>query len=126
MAFLVLMIGLLQPNTTYTISGWARVDQKAMDNQQHVFVCAYTNDWSWVGQLDIAGSLTPKYNTVTFTTPSEKVLHSAVDVYLSHPNGANYSDYSQDAISGTGYISKLKLEKGSKATPYTPLIQQKF
>lgn len=108
--------GGLQPNETYTLSGWARVDQTAMDNQQHVFVCAYTSDWSWTGWLSIDGSLTEKYNTVTFTTPSGEPFNPTVTVYLSHPNG----DSSKDPISGTGYISKLKLEKGNVATDWVP------
>lgn len=110
--------GGLQPGTTYTLSGWAQVDQTAMDNQQHIFVCAYTSDWSWSGWLNIDGSLTAKYNTVTFTTPSGKPFNPTVSVCLSHPDGVN--DSSRDSISGTGYISKLKLEKGSVATPWTP------
>lgn len=108
--------GGLKPGTTYTLSGWARVDQKAIDNQQHVFVCAYTSDWSWSSWLNIDGSLTEKYNTVTFTTPTGKSFSPVVTIYLSHPNG----DSSKDPISGTGYISKLKLEEGSAATPWSP------
>ena len=109
--------GGLQPGTTYTLSGWARVDQTAMDNQQHVFVCAYTSNWSWSAFLNIDGSLTAKYNTVTFTTPSgEQQFNPFVDFYLSHPNG----DSSKDSISGTGYISKLMLEKGTVAHDWSP------
>lgn len=108
--------GGLQPGTTYTMSGWARVDQKAMDNKQNVFVCAYTSDWSWSGWLNIAGSLTAKYNKITFTTPTGKSFSPVVTIYLSHPNGDN----SKDPISGLGYISKLKLEEGNKATSWSP------
>lgn len=109
--------GGLQPGTTYTLSGWARVDQKAMDNQQHVFVYAYTSNWSWGGVLNIDQSLTAKYNTVTFTTPSgEQQFSPNIDVYLSHPNGDSY----KDSISGMGYISKLKLEFGNVATDWSP------
>lgn len=109
--------GGLQPGTTYTLSGWARVDQTAMNNQQHVFVYAYTSNWSWGGMLNIDGSLTEKYNTVTFTTPSgEQQFNPNVSVYLSHPNG----DSSKDSISGTGYISKLMLEEGNIAHPWSP------
>lgn len=108
--------GGLQPGTTYTMSGWARVDQKAMDNKQNVFVCAYTNDWSWSGWLNIAGSLTAKYNKITFTTPTGNNFAPYVTVYLQHPN----NDSSKDSISGQGFISKLKLEEGNVATDWTP------
>ena len=109
--------GGLQPGTTYTLSGWARVDQTAMDNQQHIFVYAYTSNWSWGGVLNIDGSLTAKYNTATFTTPSgEQQFNPTVSVYLSYPNG----DSSKDSISGTGYISKLMLEKGTVAHDWSP------
>ena len=109
--------GGLQPGTTYTLSGWARVDQTAMDNQQHIFVYAYTSNWSWGGVLNIDGSLTAKYNTATFTTPSgEQQFNPTVSVYLSHPNG----DGSKDSISGTGYISKLMLEEGTVAHTWSP------
>lgn len=112
--------GGLQPGTTYTLSGWARVDQTAMDHHQHVFACAYTSDWSWQEWLNIDGSLTAKYNTLTFTTTtlSGKPFNPTVAVYLFHPDGA--TDSSKDSISGMGYISKFKLEKGSVATPWTP------
>ncbi|MEK1337731.1 hypothetical protein HCY60_04565 [Limosilactobacillus fermentum] len=103
--------GGLQPGTTYTLSGLARVDQTAMDNHQYVFVFAYTNDWSWGARLAFDGSLTAKYNTTTFTTPSGKQLHPYVDVYLMGGGSNN---------SGTGYISKLKLEKGTVAHDWSP------
>lgn len=108
--------GGLKPNTTYTLSGWARVDQKAIDNNQNVFVCAYSDDWQWSIWLNITKSLTSQYGKVTFTTPSGKELWNNVTVYLSHPNG----DSSQDSSSGQGFISKLKLEEGNVATDWTP------
>ena len=108
--------GGLKPNTTYTFSGWARVDQKAMDNKQNVFVCVYTNDWSWSSWLNIAGSLTAKYNKITFTTPTGKSFSPVVTVYLSHYN----NDNSKDSLSGIGFISRLKLEEGNVATDWTP------
>ncbi|MCC4346959.1 chromosome partitioning protein ParA [Limosilactobacillus reuteri] len=108
--------GGLKPNTTYTLSGWARVDQKAIDNNQNVFVCAYSDDWQWSIWLNITKSLTSQYGKVTFTTPSGKELRNNVTVYLSHPNG----DSSQDSSSGQGFISKLKLEEGNVATDWTP------
>ena len=108
--------GGLQPETTYTLSGWARVDQKAMDNQQYVVVFAYAVDWSWNARIAIHPSLISTYSKVTFTTPMGKQFNPFVSVYLNHPN----KDPSQDSISGLGYISKLKLEKSTTATTWTP------
>lgn len=111
--------GGLQPGTTYTLSGWARVDQTAMDHKQRVFIDVYSEDWSWSSQLNISGSLTSQYNKITFTTPSGKSFNPTVSVYLSHPDGGT-NDHNNDSVSGTGYISKLKLEEGNVATDWTP------
>ncbi|WP_353986610.1 collagen-like triple helix repeat-containing protein [Lactiplantibacillus plantarum] len=108
--------GGLQPETTYTLSGWARVDQTSLNQSQRVFIVANSVDWSWMTQLWITPSLTSKYNTVTFTTPSGKQFAQNVTVILDHPNG----DTSKDSISGMGYVSKPKLEKGRVATDWSP------
>ena len=109
--------GGLQPNTTYTLSGWARVDQSSMNHHQNVFVDAYSEDWSWSVTLNISSSLTSQYNKITFTTPSGKQFHPYVTVYLSRPDGATNGD--RDNLSGTAFIKKLKLEEGNIATDYT-------
>ena len=111
--------GGLQPNTTYTLSGWARVDQSSMNHHQNVFVDAYSEDWSWSVTLNISSSLTSQYNKITFTTPSGKQFHPYVTVYLSHPDGGT-NENNNDAISGTAFIKKLKLEVGNKATDWSP------
>jgi len=113
--------GGLQPETTYTLSGWARVDQNSFNQSQNVLIFIYSADWSWTAALSIRGSLTSQYNKITFTAPAGKALAPNATVYLSHPNGDN----SKDSISGTGYISKLKLEKGSKATDWCPNPEDK-
>lgn len=110
--------GGLQPNKEYTLSGWGRLDQTAINNQQYIFVFAYTENWSWAASLSIDKSLTVKYNKTTFTTPSEGPFNPDVTIYLSHPN----NDNSKDSISGMGYISKLKLETGDTATPYASFV----
>lgn len=110
--------GGLQPNKTYTLSGWARVDQDSLNHHQNVFVDAYSEDWSWSVTLNINSALTSQYNKITFTTPNGKQLHPYVTVYLSHPDGGTNGN-NNDAISGMAFIKKLKLEEGSIATDYT-------
>ena len=111
--------GGLQPNTTYTLSGWARVDQSSMNHRQNVFIDAYAEDWSWSVSLEINKSLTSQYNKITFTTPGGKQLYPYVTAYLSHPDGGT-NENNNDAISGTAFIKKLKLEVGNKATDWSP------
>lgn len=110
--------GGLQPNKTYTLSGWARVDQDSLNHHQNVFVDAYSEDWSWSVSLNISSSLTSQYNKITFTTPSGKQFHPYVTVYLSHPDGGT-NENNNDANSGMAFIKKLKLEEGDFDTDYT-------
>ncbi|MEE6712434.1 hypothetical protein PS419_00340 [Limosilactobacillus reuteri] len=110
--------GGLQPNKTYTLSGWARVDQNALNHRQNVFAVAYSEDWSWAATLNISSSLTSQYNKITFTTPSGKQFHPYVTAYLSHPDGGT-NENNNDAISGKAYIKKLKLEEGNFDTDYS-------
>ena len=110
--------GGLQPNKTYTLSGWARVDQDSLNHHQNVFIDAYSEDWSWSVSLNINSSLISQYNKITFTTPDGKQLHPFVTVYLSHPD-AGTNENSNDAISGWSFVKKLKLEEGNIATDYT-------
>lgn len=110
--------GGLQPNKTYTLSGWARVDQDSLNHHQNVFIDAYSEDWSWSINLNINSSLTAQYNKLTFTTPSGKQFHPYVTVYLTHPDGGT-NENNNDAISGMAFIKKLKLEEGNIATDYT-------
>lgn len=110
--------GGLQPNKTYTLSGWARVDQNSLNHHQNVFIDAYSEDWSWSVSLNINSSLTAQYNKITFTTPSGKQFHPYVTAYLSHPDGGT-NENNNDAISGKAYIKKLKLEEGNFDTDYS-------
>lgn len=110
--------GGLQPNKTYTLSGWARVDQDALNHKQWVMVFVYAEDWSWSVNLNIDASLVSRYNKLTFTTPDGKQLHPYVTVYLAHPDGGT-NENNNDAISGWSFIKKLKLEEGNIATDYT-------
>lgn len=110
--------GGLQPGKTYTLSGWARVDQNSLNHRQNVFVDAYSEDWSWSVSLNISSSLTSQHDKITFTTPTGKQLHPYVTVYLAHPDGGT-NENNNDAISGMAFIKKLKLEEGDFDTDYT-------
>ena len=44
----------LEPNTKYTISVEAKVDQTALNHKQFVFIDPYTNGWSWGVQMNCA------------------------------------------------------------------------
>lgn len=110
--------GGLQPNKTYTLSGWARVDQDSLNHKQWVMVFVYAEDWSWSVNLNIDASLVSRYNKLTFITPDGKQLHPYVTVYLAHPDGGT-NENNNDAISGMAFIKKLKLEEGNIATDYT-------
>ena len=110
--------GGLQPGKTYTLSGWARIDQNSLNHRQNVFVDAYSEDWSWSVSLNISSSITSQYNKITFTTPSGKQFHPYVTVYLSHPDGGT-NENNNDANSGMAFIKKLKLEEGDFDTDYT-------
>lgn len=112
----------LEPNTKYTISVEAKVDQTALNHKQFVFIDPYTNSWSWCVQINCApANLNYQYYRYTFTTPDASKKVTNISVYLAHPDGANGED--KDNISGIGYFRKLKVEKGEVATPWTPYSQ---
>ena len=105
----------LQPGETYTLSAWGKVDQDSLNHQQHVFIDPYVEDWSWA----IQASLDWKYVKSTFTIPSTAKVAHEVGVYLSHPDGGT-NQSNDDSKSGLGWIKKVKIEKGTNATSWTP------
>lgn len=109
----------LQPGKTYTLSAWGKVDQDSLNHQQHVFIDPYVDDWSWATQIDIQASLDWKYVKSTFTIPSTAKVAHEVGVYLSHPDGGT-NQSNDDSKSGLGWIKKVKIEKGTNATSWTP------
>ena len=112
----------LEPNTKYTISIDAKVDQEALNHQQFIFVDPYTANWSWGAQMScISASLEYQHYRYTFITPDASQKVTNISVYLAHPDGATNGD--RDNLSGTGYFKKLKVEKGEVATPWTPYSQ---
>ena len=108
----------LEPNTKYTISIDAKVDQEALNHQQFIFVDPYTANWSWGAQMScISASLEYQHYRYTFITPDASKKVTNISVYLAHPDGATNGD--RDNLSGTGYFKKLKVERGEIDTPYS-------
>lgn len=108
----------LEPNTKYTISIDAKVDQEALNHQQFIFVDPYTANWSWGAQMScISTSLEYQHYRYTFITPDASQKVTNISVYLAHPDGATNGD--RDNLSGTGYFKKLKVERGEIDTPYS-------
>ncbi|PEG78365.1 hypothetical protein CP369_10785, partial [Lactobacillus sp. UMNPBX18] len=108
----------LEPNTKYTISIDAKVDQEALNHQQFIFVDPYTANWSWGAQMScISASLEYQHYRYTFITPDASQKVTNISVYLAHPDGATNED--RDNLYGTGYFKKLKVERGEIDTPYS-------
>lgn len=108
----------LEPNTKYTISIDAKVDQEALNHQQFIFVDPYTANWSWsVNMSCVSVSLEYQHYRYTFITPDASQKVTNISVYLAHPDGATNGD--KDNLSGTGYFKKLKVERGEIDTPYS-------
>ena len=108
----------LEPNTKYTISIDAKVDQEALNHQQFIFVDPYTANWSWGAHMScISASLEYQHYRYTFITPDASQKVTIISVYLAHPDGATNGD--RDNLSGTGYFKKLKVERGEIDTPYS-------
>lgn len=109
----------LEPNTKYTISIDAKVDQEALNHQQFIFVAPYTDNWSWSTQMScISASLDYRHYKYTFTTPDNSQKVTNISVYLTHADGKT-NETADDSISGTGYFKKLKVERGEIDTPYS-------
>ncbi len=108
----------LEPNTKYTISIDAKVDQEALNHQQFIFVDPYTANWSWGAQMScISASLEYQHYRYTFITPDTSQKVTKISVYLAHPDRA--TNGARDNLSGTGYFKKLKVERGEIDTPYS-------
>ncbi|WP_251898568.1 hypothetical protein [Lactiplantibacillus paraplantarum] len=115
----------LTPGKTYTMSFSAKVDDKAVNCHQNVFVCVYNPSWGWAAAWAWASvPISTDYHRVTstFTVPEGITDANCISAYLSHPVINGNSDPSSDNsdAAGTGYIKEFKLEKGSLATDWCP------
>ncbi|MBB1099962.1 hypothetical protein H5R88_07610 [Limosilactobacillus sp. WF-MT5-A] len=109
----------LEPNTKYTISIDAKVDQEALNHQQFIFVDPYTANWSWSAQMScVSAGLEYQHYRYTFITPDASQKVTNISVYLSHADSKT-NENADDSSSGTGYFKKLKVERGEIDTPYS-------
>nr|UVY37683.1 MAG: Prophage endopeptidase tail [Bacteriophage sp.] len=108
----------LEPNTKYTISIDAKVDQEALNHQQIISVDPYTANWSWSASMRcVSANLEYQHYRYTFITPDTSQKVTKISVYLAHPDRA--TNGARDNLSGTGYFKKLKVERGEIDTPYS-------
>ncbi|MGJ3840757.1 hypothetical protein ACLOB6_06480 [Limosilactobacillus fermentum] len=112
----------LTPGKTYTVSFSAKVDDKAVNCQQHVFVSIYNPSWSWSVFPSVPISTDYQRITYTFTVPEGITDANSIVAYLSHPviNGTSDSNYDKSDAAGTGYIKKFMLEEGTVAHTWSP------
>ena len=111
----------LTPGKTYTLSFSAKVDDKAVNCKQYLFVDIYKPSWSFSTSASVPISTDYQRVTKTFTVPEGQTSVSTITAYLSHPVINGNSDPSSDKsdVAGTGYIKEFKLEEGGVATPHS-------
>ncbi|MED7634561.1 UNVERIFIED_CONTAM: hypothetical protein DV033_01735 [Limosilactobacillus fermentum] len=112
----------LTPGKTYTMSFMAKVDDKAVNFQQLLFVDIYNNSWSFYTMEKVPISTDYQRITKTFTIPEGKTGVTFISVYLGHPviNGKSDSSADKSDVAGTGYIKEFMLEEGTVAHTWSP------
>ena len=110
----------LAPGKTYTVSFGAKVDDKAVNCKQYLFVDIYNPSWSFNTETDVYSTDYQRV-TYTFTVPEGQTDVADISAYLSHPVINGTSDLSSDKsdVAGTGYIKEFKLETGTTSTPHS-------
>lgn len=112
------IFGKLEPNTTYTMSGWVYTENIVKGETNFIlsyYIDGYydnngTSTWFGCGQKALPlNSNKWVYLTWTFTTDSRISTSTSMLAYL----------YARD-FTGDVYFYNLKLEKGNKSTDWTP------
>lgn len=109
----------LEPNTTYTMSGWV-FTENIVKGTTNYFLAYYIDGYynnngtsTWFGLVNTSIPVNNgkwQYLTTTFTTDTTKLKSAtAVNAYI----------FSRD-FTGDLYFYDIKLEKGNKATDWTP------
>ena len=117
----------LTPGKTYTMSFIAKVDDKAVKCNQHLFVDIYNPSWKYNAEASIPISTDYQRSITTFTVSEGQTDVAIIATCLSHPviNGKSDSSADKNDVAGTGYIKEFKLEQGSIATDWTPAPEDK-
>ena len=112
----------LTPGKTYTMSFSAKVDDKAVNCQQSIFVDIYNGSWSFSTTAGVPISTDYQRILHTFTIPEGQTGVSLITPYLSHPviNGNPDSSADKSDSAGTGYIKEFMLEEGTVAHDWSP------
>lgn len=112
----------LTPGKTYTMSFSAKVDDKAVNCNQSLFVDIFNGSWSFYTTAGVPISTDYQRITHTFTVPEGKTDVNCIGVLLNPPTINGKSDPSADKSddAGTGYIKEFMLEEGSVAHTWSP------
>ncbi|QZT38719.1 hypothetical protein K5X82_07415 [Halosquirtibacter xylanolyticus] len=100
----------LDAGQEYTFSFEGKINQEAINNKKELRGFLYYPDWSWNHSIAIK-SLDESKVSHTFTPP--KSGNISLTFYM-FPSGGTYK--------GSVYLKRFKLEKGNKATDWSPAI----
>ena len=92
----------------YTLSFCGHIDQQAKNDGKSLACYIYPDDWTYSGNTTLS-TLTDSVASITFTATSTKTCHFSAYLF---PNGGNRT--------GKATLKWCKLEKGTKATDWTP------
>lgn len=106
----------LEPNTEYIFSINGRTnDDKTSDDGKHLLTCIYSTDWAWSESVSISET-SDTTRSVSFTTP-DNISSKTINIEsFYYPSKAD----SGVTPAGTCTVNWYKLEKGNKATDWTP------
>lgn len=112
----------LMPGKTYTMSFSAKVDDKAVNCKQGLFVDIYNSSRNFYAVANVPISTDYQWITHTFTVPEDKTGVYHITAYLFHPviNGKLDSSADKSDVAGTGYIKEFMLEEGTVAHTWSP------
>ena len=102
----------LEPNTKYTFTVNGKTDDnKTSDDNKYLVVSLFASDWSWSNYIAIEETSNTTKSVVITTSSDIASKTVLVESYYYPKSGAS---------TGTATINWYKLEKGNKATDWSP------